>query len=110
LCLQQRCPHPDYLLPYLTWEHVKDWRAYWNAEPWGDIRADDREAANTMWRIGAGQTSDLPQLTYPYFQNADVLWEKHKELEAKRNSPEHQAKLKAAREKHREEMRKREGK
>lgn len=34
------------------------------------------------------------------------MWEKHKELEAKHNSPEHQANLKAARLKHIEAMKK----
>jgi hypothetical protein len=60
------------------WEHVKGWRAYERDEPWGDKRADDRAAANTMWVIGAGHTGDLPE----------------------HDSPEHQAKLKAAREKY----------
>jgi hypothetical protein len=85
------------------WEHVKGWRAYERDEPWGDKRADDRAAANTMWVIGAGHTGDLPELTYPYFADAGQLWEKHQELENRRaqhDSPEHQAKLKAAREKY----------
>jgi hypothetical protein len=114
LCLELGdFPHPDYLLPWLTWEQVKGWRQYSREEPWGEERADDRAAANTMWTIGAGHTSDLPELRHPYFTSAEVLWEKHKELEGRQeqmNSSEHQAKLKAARQKHLEEKRRREGK
>jgi hypothetical protein len=56
-----------------------------------------------MWTIGAGSTSDLPELEFPYFKNAEVMWEKHRELEERQkqlDSAEHQAKLKAAREKY----------
>lgn len=46
----------------------------------------------------------MPDLTWPYFKDGEALWEKHKELEARQNSAEHQAKLKAARQKHIESM------
>lgn len=105
-------PHPDYLLPYLTWEHVRGWQEYWSAEPWGELRADERAAANTLWNTMARESNDLPELIYPYFKDAEALWQKHQELDQKRKElgPEHEAKLKAARQKYWEEKRLREGK
>lgn len=64
-----------------------------------------RAAANTLF----GKSSDSPNLIWPYFPDSEALWEKHKEMEAKQSSPEHQARLKAARQKHIEEMKKRGG-
>lgn len=99
-----KCPHPDYLLPWLTWEQFSDWRNYWCQEPWGDIRADAREAANTIWLAGVGHDQDSPSLVYPYFE-ADNLTPaeriaKHRELEQKCSTPEYQERLKAARRKY----------
>lgn len=62
-----------------------------------------RAAANTIWHRGG---DDLPDLTWPYFKDGEAMWEKHKELEAKSQSPEHQEKLKQARLKHIELMKK----
>lgn len=59
-----------------------------------------RAAANTLF----GKSEDSPSLIWPYFPDGEAMWEKHKELEAKHNSQEHQEKLKAARLKHIEEM------
>lgn len=33
LCERLGWPHPDYLLPYLTWEHWKDWQAFLGEVP-----------------------------------------------------------------------------
>jgi hypothetical protein len=69
-----------------------------------------RAAANTLF----DRSSDPPNLTWPYFPDEELQWAKHEELEAKRkalnNDPEHQAKLKAARDKYWAEKKTREGK
>lgn len=54
----------------------------------------------------------MPDLTFPYFKDAALLWQKHQELDQKRKElgPEHEAKLKAARQKYWAEKRAREGK
>ena len=104
LCLELGFPHPDYLWPWLTWEQVIGWRKAWNQDPWGEVRADMRAAANTFWQAASGNSSDLPDLSYPYFKDDSVLWAKHEELEQKRKAmgPELEAKLKEARRRHRE--------
>ncbi len=84
------------------------WRKAHHQQPWGDERADLRLAANTLWNAASG--SDAPNLTWPYITGADELWEKHEELDDRRKNlgPEHEAKLKAARQQYWEEKRKRE--
>lgn len=81
---------------------------YWQAEPWGDVRADQREAANTIWRIGAGRDIDMPNLEYPYFKGQDDICEQAKRFERDLRTlsgPEHLAKLRAAKEKYEAEKR-----
>ena len=96
--------HPNYLLPYLTAEEFRDWEHYETQEPWGDLRADMRGVAHVLAMTNSDQ--DI-QLMHPYFKDADTMFEKHKELSARQEDPALKAKLKAAREKHREEMAKR---
>jgi hypothetical protein len=68
-----------------------------------------RQAANSLWASGG---DDPPSLMWPYFSDAEAMWEKHQELDRRQKElgPEHEAKLKAARQKYWEEKRKREGK
>lgn len=35
-------PHPDCLLPLLTYVQFAEWQAYYQTNPWGEGRADDR--------------------------------------------------------------------
>jgi len=81
-----------------------DWQVYESQEPWGDLRQDLRGLAHVLAITGNGQDIEL---MHPYFREGELMWEKHKELAAKADNPELQAKLKAAREKHRAETKKR---
>lgn len=48
------------------------WLAYSEAEDWGESRADNREAANTLWSRNAGTGAILPSLFGPdYFAEMD---------------------------------------
>lgn len=100
--------HPDYLLGRLTWQQFEDWNRYYEQEPWGDIRADLRASANTLFAPGSDHN-----LIWPYFPDEEEMWAKHEALEARRKTladdPEHQAKLKAARQKYWAEKRKANG-
>src|SRR5690606_13563074 len=65
--------HPDILLDELTLEQLNDWKALYNADPWGGEREDLRMAVNTMWQLShlwGARATDLPGLHYPYFTEA----------------------------------------
>ena len=49
------------------------WIEFWNVEPWGDLRADQRAAAQALWNTApyAGANSKLPDLTFPYFKDPE---------------------------------------
>lgn len=48
------------------------WLAYSEAEDWGESRADNRAAANTLWSKNAGTGAILPDLWGPdYFSDLD---------------------------------------
>lgn len=101
LCRTLRWPHPDHLLAYLTAEQYMGWQQAFAQEPWGDIRHDMRAAANTLHQLGAG--NDVSLMGPNYFMNTERLDEEVSRLkaaEAKNSTPEHQAKLKAARKAH----------
>lgn len=53
-------------------------------------------------------SADPPNLAYPYFPEAEILWEKKKELEQRRKErgPEREAQLKAAREQYAAKLKK----
>lgn len=42
LALHLGCPHPDYLLQYLTASQINDWFNYNNIEPFGEFRKELR--------------------------------------------------------------------
>jgi hypothetical protein len=108
LCRDLKIWHPDYLECVLTWDQFRGWQKAFAQRPWGDERADFRAAANSLWNHASG--SDAPNLTWPYMNDAEEMWEKHKELERHADDPAIAEKLKLARQKHMEEKRKREGK
>jgi hypothetical protein len=61
------------------------WSRFWTVEPWGDLRADQRAAAQAMWNTApyAPDGVDLPSLDFPYFRDADEqVTERIKALEA----------------------------
>jgi hypothetical protein len=42
------CLHPDFLNRFLTIRQIREWIAYYNLEPFGEIRADWRQAMTSM--------------------------------------------------------------
>lgn len=54
------------------------WMQFWEQEPWGEIRADQRAAAQALWNTApyAGEGASLPSLTYPYFRDEEAEIEK----------------------------------
>lgn len=77
-----------------------DWEQAYEQEPWGEFRDDMRNVASVMYLLHQpGQLS----LMHPYLQDTDSLDRevKHlKQLEKRAQSPEHKAKMKAARARH----------
>jgi hypothetical protein len=71
---------------------------YYAVEPFGEQRADQRAAANTLFAQHAanGEHSDL-ELLYPYCPDPEAMLIECQALEARRNDPELQEKLKQAR-------------
>jgi hypothetical protein len=67
----------------LTWEQLADWQRYYEQEPWGEIRADMRAAANSLWSRSCAD--DSPDLFHPYFSGSDPneLAKRAKLLDAK---------------------------
>lgn len=60
------------------------WAKYEEEDDWGESRADNRMAANTLWSKNAGSGSILPSLFGPdYFEEMDPehLAERAKELD-----------------------------
>lgn len=49
---------------------LADWLAYWDVEPWGETRADERMGVGLYYQLSPYMTDDAgdpPELTYPYF-------------------------------------------
>lgn len=110
LALQWRVPYPDDLIDALTWDQFSRWQQYDAQEPFGEVRADMRAAANSLFLASHGE-ADV-ELMHPYWRSAEDLGEKiasAERLKARLLAPEHQAKLKAMREKHLAEQAKRGG-
>ena len=57
------------MLEEITAQDWHFWLAMWEVEPWGDLRADQRAAAQALWNTApyAGENADLPNLTFPYW-------------------------------------------
>jgi hypothetical protein len=49
-----------------------DWLAYWEVEPWGDRRADERIGVELYYQLSPWMDQDAgdsPSLSYPYFED-----------------------------------------
>lgn len=59
------------MLEEMTAEQFMRWEQYYEAEPWGESREDNRQAANTLVGLAPWQpaTASLPDLHYPYFED-----------------------------------------
>ena len=59
------------MLEAMTAEQFMRWEKYYEQEPWGENRADQREAANTLYGLAPWLpvTAMLPDLHYPYFED-----------------------------------------
>lgn len=68
-------PHPDVLLPLLSASQFADWLAFFDERPWGEERADHRQAAMIQHLLRPhyknASTVDLPRFTWPYFQSGE---------------------------------------
>lgn len=73
LCLALGYSHPDELLSRLTLAQYQEWVAFYELEPFGDLRADQRQAAGVLWGISPylKEHTDLPDLHYPYFDEIE---------------------------------------
>lgn len=52
-----------------------DWIAYYDAEPWGESRADQRLAVQLHYSLSpwmSEASSEPPSLAYPYFEDAAI--------------------------------------
>lgn len=59
----------------MDWDEFRDWQAYYDLEPWGEERADFRQAvavayANIGW---LPDDAKLPDLLWPYFPEAEQI-------------------------------------
>jgi hypothetical protein len=63
------------LLSVLTLDEWFAWQAYEQLEPWGETRADLRQAAAAAYQLAPYLPADfaLPKLTYPYFAAAEEI-------------------------------------
>ena len=62
------------LLSRLDLQEYLDWQEYWNAEPWGDLRADQRLAVQLHYTLSPWMPADSdepPSLAYPYFEDPE---------------------------------------
>jgi len=59
----------------LTWDEFTDWLAYYQVEPWGDERADLRQAVAIAYQNIAWLPDDaeLPEIVWPYFPDAEEI-------------------------------------
>jgi hypothetical protein len=51
---------------------LADWLAYWDAEPWGEPRADQRLAVSLWYQLSPwmqDEAGEPPALAYPYFED-----------------------------------------
>lgn len=85
-CLAHRILHPDFIPRELSSVQYREWVQYFELEPWGELRADQRHAAGVLWSISPylKEHTELPELHYPYF--ADIETEDEFVARAKRLS------------------------
>lgn len=51
-----------------------DWLAYWDVEPWGEARADERMGVQLYYQLSPWMDSEAaepPSLAYPYFEDPE---------------------------------------
>lgn len=67
----------------IGWQEWIDWLAYWEIEPWGEARADERAAAGICYQLAPylPKEMDLPQLAYPYFESSVPTREEIEEMQ-----------------------------
>ena len=59
----------------LDLQEYLDWEAYYEAEPWGDRRADDRQAVLIAYLLSPWlpKGTKHPRLEYPYFDELEPI-------------------------------------
>lgn len=73
LCERLGWPHPDFLLSCLTYEQFAQWQDYYQRNPWGEGRADQRQAVLLQYLFAPFMRGgkELPSLQFPYFESID---------------------------------------
>lgn len=84
LCLAMGEPDVDVVLARLTYRKYLDWQAYFAQEPWGELRADMRSMVLAAHILSPHMPSgtELPNPTYPYFEDTspEAVADKAQEL------------------------------
>lgn len=78
LCLALGIAHPDYLDQLLTVRQFAQWKSYYDAEPWGERRADYRELASLAMAAGVPNV----ELDWPYWDDPITAEQYQAEVEA----------------------------
>jgi hypothetical protein len=57
----------------VPWEEWCEWRAWYEIEPWGEYRADLRQAAAVSYQLSPylPSNTELPGLVWPYWDESD---------------------------------------
>lgn len=68
----------------IGWDEWIEWRAWWEVEPWGELRADLRQSVALAYQLApylpAGRP--LPGLCWPYFDEAAEVSDEERQAAA----------------------------
>jgi len=72
LCRTVGAASPNELFERISWEEFLLWEAEYNREPWGEFRADARQAVGIRytlapWLEDKGGVDQWPAVFWPYF-------------------------------------------
>lgn len=69
LCLALGEKDPEALLDRMSFKTYLKWLAYFNEEPWGEIRADMRNVVLMRYFHARGDEADMPSMMWPYWED-----------------------------------------
>lgn len=93
LCLEMGVPHPRYLIPWLSSPDVTDWLAFFEGQPFGPSREDERFGMLcALIRNQNRQKNEKPLRAQDFFPNFETRIMQEK-ASTTRSSPEHIAKV-----------------
>jgi hypothetical protein len=67
LCLALGERDPDEFLASISYRTYLRWQDYFDAEPWGEVRADLRNVVLVRMMNATGETADMPRPVWPYW-------------------------------------------